>query len=103
MNYNLYITPEQYDTAAKNGINKKALETRYRICNWDIEKAITYPLRTKDEENIRWSKIAEENGIEKSIFYGRVNTYKWDRERAATTPVKRKKRRDKDGQDRKAY
>jgi hypothetical protein len=75
-----YITPEQYETAERNGINKKALENRYHFLGWSIERAITEPLKDYDS---RWRRIAEKNGIPGGTYYNRISRG-WSKERAAT-------------------
>ncbi len=41
--YDFYITPEEYEVAEKNGIDKRTLEQRIREYGWDKERAITIP------------------------------------------------------------
>jgi hypothetical protein len=84
--YDWYITPEEYETAAANGISRNLLETRIRKYGWPKELAMTKPPR-------KWSKIpreivelARQNGIPRSTFYWRVHIG-WAPERAATEPV----------------
>lgn len=87
MNY-FYITPEQYESAAKNGISAKTLERRIRNHAWDMERAITQPSAALKRKNHKeWIKLAEQNGISKEVYYSRVNYMKWSQERAATEPV----------------
>ena len=40
-----YITPDDFERAAKNGINKDTLRQRVRTLGWDIERAIKSPLK----------------------------------------------------------
>lgn len=90
-----YITPNDYDTAERNGINKGALEQRVRSHGWDIEKAITVPLRiSKAFEPIweKWQHAATENGVSKKLFHSRIRTRGWDEEEAATVPSLNKRR-----------
>ena len=42
-----YITPDDFERAAKNGINQDALRQRVRTLGWDIERAIKTPLKKK--------------------------------------------------------
>lgn len=84
--YEFYITPEEYETAAKNGINKMNLERRVRLLGWSKERALKEPTQTCTNRD-KWLSIALENGIKKVTFFGRVNKLGWSEERAATTPV----------------
>ena len=38
-----YITPQDYETAAKNGIKKDTVRLRVTRNNWSVEDAITIP------------------------------------------------------------
>ena len=42
-----YITPEDFRIAEENGISKDTLLSRVRKLGWDIDKAITKPVRAK--------------------------------------------------------
>lgn len=82
----IYITPEQYDEAARNGINRGVLEGRIYRCGWDMKKAINTPVRERDKNNTKWRKIAEKNGISRETFHSRLH-YGWTKKDAATLPV----------------
>ena len=94
--YPYYITPEQYDKAAKNGINKKRLETRVRSLGWDIDRAMTEELN-KGRRFLPKELIdkAEKNGINRRLLYNRVRKGMYEKE-AATMP---KKERIKNGSE----
>lgn len=85
----VYITPEEYEAAAKIGVTRKALYQRVMAYGWDKERAVTTP---PDPRNVctkwykKWLAIAKKNGISSSTFASRVNRLKWDPERAATLP-----------------
>ncbi|MEK5070739.1 hypothetical protein [Sporosarcina sp. FSL K6-1508] len=82
-----YITPNDYETAEQNGINYVALSQRVRDYGWDIDRAITEPLKVGVPFQPvweQWEKIATENGISKDLFYQRIKVNKWDEKRAAT-------------------
>lgn len=81
-----YISPEEYERAAANGVSYRQLNWRIREAVWDKEKAITTPPR-KLTDRSKWRKIAEENGISRELFYVRVINQGWDSQRAATTPL----------------
>ena len=82
--YGPYIAPEEYEEAAKNGINKTNLEARIRREGWDHERAITQPLRKLKRHT--WSAIAKENGISINTYHSRIYSG-WSEERAATEPI----------------
>lgn len=81
---NIYITPEEYNEAAKNGISSKVLNNRIRHLKWSHEKAISYPvINNRNKEISKWADLAEKNGINRMTFFSRVNLG-WDVQRAAT-------------------
>ncbi|MEK5058615.1 hypothetical protein BK126_03120 [Paenibacillus sp. FSL H7-0326] len=82
----IYITPQQYDTAEANGINKKLVDNRVKIKGWSIEDAITRPVRDNTALN-EWVLKALSNGITRQCYYNRVHKYKWSKEKASTTPM----------------
>lgn len=84
-----YVSPEQYELAAKNGICKRTVYRRVYERGWLVEKAITEPIRefANDPEYKHWSDVAVSNGIERKLFWQRVKVNKWDYEKAATHPV----------------
>ncbi len=88
MEYVWYITPEQYEAAAKNGIDKGTLDNRVRQQGWDIDRAMTQP---KQKRTFKMTKElvekAAKNGIKRRTLYTRI----WrgmDPEEAATKPLK---------------
>lgn len=80
-----YITPEEYQRAAENGVDAFNLERRVRLLAWPKEKAIITPLR-KLTDRKKWREIAEKNGIKYASFMSRINLG-WDEETAATKPL----------------
>jgi len=87
MDFEYYITPQQYSEALSNGISYELLTRRVREWTWPIQKAITTPVRPKDLYG-GWTKIAEQNGISSATFRNRVNKHGYSWERAATQPLK---------------
>ncbi|WP_058302403.1 hypothetical protein [Gorillibacterium timonense] len=83
--YDYYITPEEYEIAASNGISKKNLESRIRERGWEKQRAITTPTKGRrcSPEIIA---LAKANEIKYSQFYTRL-VEGWDEHRAATTPI----------------
>ena len=87
IDYDSYITHEEYKIAEDNGIDKRTLEDRIRRQFWDKKRAISQPKRERGKYT-KWYKIAESNGISRGTFIARVNIGGWDCERAATEPIK---------------
>ncbi|QWU15693.1 hypothetical protein SAMN04487895_12741 [Paenibacillus sophorae] len=84
--YEWYITPEEYERAAANGITSRTLEKRIRDRGWAKERAINEPVQKKTNL-LKWRRIAEQNGIPSNAFYKRVRVSGWEPERAATEPL----------------
>ncbi len=91
LDYEFYITPEEYDQASSNGIIRQTLESRIRSMAWDKKSAIETPPLKKQKIDKKWREIAESNGICYSTFRHRVSQLGWDVERAATQPLQDKK------------
>lgn len=87
--YVWYITPEQYEKAEKNGIDRNTLSSRIRLRGWDIDRAMTEPKKkltpfVVDEEIL---KKAKENGISRNALYCRIKRTGRPPEEAATMPM----------------
>ena len=87
-----YITPEDFRIAEENGISKDTLLSRVRKLGWDIDRAITKPVRSKRKFTEEQIKIMEENGVDRNTASGRLNKG-WDPKEALTRPKKRGKQR----------
>ncbi|OME53774.1 hypothetical protein [Paenibacillus odorifer] len=85
MSYRYYISLEDYERAARNGIKRGTLEWRVRVAAWGIEQAVRTPPR-KLSNHSKWIEIAAKNGIPYQNFINRVSA-KWTPERAATQPL----------------
>lgn len=85
----MYITPEDYTAAERNGIDKARIEYRVRIAGWSVKRAIKTPLQ-KYNRHGDWLSVARGNGISDKTFHARLR-YGWNCEKAATTPVRRRK------------
>lgn len=79
-----YITPEQYDIAAQNGIQGKTVDYRVRQLLWTIERAITQPTRKPGSIWLAWK---DKSVVSQACFYARVKNQGMTPEQAATTPV----------------
>ncbi|OMC87433.1 hypothetical protein BK128_08380 [Viridibacillus sp. FSL H7-0596] len=95
-----FITPEDYEKARLNGIEKQRLYQRVYQCGWDIEKAIREPLMTGNERRChpkKYQDIAAANGIDYPTYKSRLSRG-WGYFRASTQPMKpRNKKLAKDG------
>ena len=81
-----YLTDKDYEIAAKNGICKKTVDSRFYQNGWTLEKSITTPVMKRRTYPKEWVDAAEKNGISKHLFRMRVRnglTY----EEAATLEI----------------
>ena len=83
-----YITPEDFKIAEENGIPEYVVTTRVRKLGWDVDKAITKPVRSKRKFTKEEIKTMEENGIDQNIAANRMY-WGWNLEEAITKPKKR--------------
>lgn len=83
-----YITPEDYLTAAKNGLTRKDVYRRVYELNWIVERAISEPKlimspRTEYTKDERAMMI--KNDITPTLVTKRINSG-WERKVAVSTP-----------------
>ena len=83
-----YTTPEDFKIAEENGISKDTLLSRVRKLGWDVDKAITTPVRAKRKFTKEEIKTMEENGVNQNIAANRMY-WGWNLEEAITKPKKR--------------
>lgn len=84
------LTKEDFTAAAQNGISAKNLRQRVWDYGWEIDKAITTPLKKRDLSTWNeWKGTCRKNGIYNELFNLRLK-YGWTPEQAATTPRKTK-------------
>ena len=83
-----YITPEDYKIAEENGISKDTLLSRVRKLGWDVDKAITTPVRAKRKFTKEEIKTMEENGVDRNTVACRLK-WGWTLEESLTRPKKR--------------
>ena len=83
-----YITPEDFKIAEENGISKDTLLSRVRKLGWDIDKAITKPVRAKRKFTKEEIKTMEENGVDRNTASCRLK-WGWTLEESLTRPKKR--------------
>lgn len=89
--YDYYITPDEVEQAAENGISEVTLYNRVRQLGWSKDKAMTTPPRKRSFHNSKWVQIAKGNGICISTYKYRINSLGWTEERAATQPLQDRK------------
>lgn len=78
-----YLSPEDYQRAAVNGIHEKLLEYRFYTTNWDKERAITQPVRTGKISSELFAK-AETHGITPDQLRWRLDNTELTEHEAAT-------------------
>lgn len=87
----IYITDEQYKKGIENGLKKITIYRRVYQYGWDIEKAITTPVISREHRSRKHPKkytdLALSNGICLITFYSRLSKG-WSYEDAATKPLK---------------
>ena len=83
-----YITPEDFKIAEENGIPEYVVTTRVRKLGWDVDRAITKPVRVKRKFTEEEIKTMEENGIDRDVAAGR-RYWGWTLEEAITKPKKK--------------
>lgn len=89
--YGPVITDEDYEKAAKNGISKSNVYQRVNEYGWELERAITVPIRKrKGGINAGMITLAERNGISKPTLFKRIKNG-MDPYEAATKPVMSRK------------
>ena len=82
-----YITPEDFKIAEENGISKEVVITRVRKLGWDVDKAITKPVRAKRKFTKEEIKTMEENGVDRNTVACRLK-WGWTLEESLTRPKK---------------
>ena len=82
-----YITQEDYKIAEENGISKDTLLSRVRKLGWDIDRAITKPVRGKRKFTEEEIKIMKKNGLDRNTVTCRLQ-YGWALEEALTKAKK---------------
>lgn len=85
MGHYFYITPGEYEEAAKLGIKPAMLDRRVRAQGWPKHRAMTTPPRPLTDRK-HWRAEAEKNGISYETFMSRVNRG-WTMERSAMEPL----------------
>lgn len=82
-----YVTPHDFEIAKLNGITESALTQRVYNYGWDIDRAITQPMRvSKSFESVwrKWERVATKNGVDRENFVKRVRALGWTEEESAT-------------------
>lgn len=66
------LSREEYQTAQKNGISRQLAYQRVEVEFWDVEDAITRPVRYKDPYYVYWLNRALKNGLSYGAFRQRI-------------------------------
>ncbi|WP_235711994.1 hypothetical protein [Bacillus mycoides] len=73
--YGPVITDKDYEIASKKGISRSTVYQRVHDYGWEIELAITLPVRKrKGGINSAMIPFAERNGISKPTYYKRIKS-----------------------------
>ncbi len=90
-----YITPQDFETAAKNGIKKATVIRRVERNNWSVEDAITTPSQRYDLPK-ELLEEAEKLGLNRQLVINRIKVG-WSIEEACRTLKKGKMGRPRKG------
>ncbi|WP_394884024.1 hypothetical protein [Clostridium butyricum] len=88
--FNYYVTPEEYEIAERLGISRDLVDKRIRIYTWAKQDAISIkPKKIKKyDESIK--ELLIKNEISEGTFYKRIK-YGWTIMRACTEPINSRK------------
>lgn len=81
-----YLTDEHYRIAEENGIERIRVYQRVNENGWDIQRAITQPVKRHSTVWREHEELANKNGIKCTTFISRIKKGMTPKE-AATTPV----------------
>ncbi|GLY11384.1 hypothetical protein [Pseudobacillus badius] len=82
----VYITPEDYETAEKNGINRNTLEYRVRYGGFDIDRAITEPVAKREPWTPEQRAKLKESQLGESTVRERMKKWGISRDEALAIP-----------------
>jgi len=86
----MYLTPEDFEAAKKNGISEKLARTRFYGMNWSKRRTIHQPMQEKNHDLKQLQQEAKEKyGVEiciNTLGY-RLNNGKWTEKEAISIPV----------------
>jgi hypothetical protein len=88
----MYLTPEDYEIAERNGIPRSYATSRFYTKNWSRERAITEPVKKQSGNWKKWKETCKKTGITRSSFNRRIEKGMTPEEAATTPPVDPKKR-----------
>lgn len=83
------LTEEHYAIAEANGISRYNAWQRFNEYGWELEDAITRPVRSsgrRRKHNEDAIKIAEANGISRALYMRRIRDG-WSEEKASSAPI----------------
>jgi hypothetical protein len=81
-----FLSEEHIATAKANGINYKNLFNRVYELDWEIDRAITEPVKKHSGLWQEYKEIAKSHGISGTLFHARVKRG-LDPKEAATLPL----------------
>lgn len=88
MNFQYYITPEDYIIAEKNGIKAGLLNQRVYVQGMNVEVATTKPVGKRNAYGwSEWKEVALANGIQYRTYLDRIQRKNMTFEQAATQPL----------------
>lgn len=88
--FNYYVTPEEYKIAESLGISQDLVNKRIRLYAWTKKMAISVSPKEIKKYDDSIKKLLKINGISEGTFYKRIK-YGWTIERACTEPVNLRK------------
>jgi hypothetical protein len=69
----IYITPEEYAIAEKNGIPAKRVYNRVNNSNWSVERAVTDPIQKQYKmEYEKYKVLCDKNNVSYQVFRKRM-------------------------------
>lgn len=83
--YDYYITPEEYEEAARNGLTRQHVNDRIRKLGWEKQKAITLELQKTFTDRTVIYALAKAHGITNKMVRKRLSLG-WSDMKAATAP-----------------
>jgi hypothetical protein len=83
----MYLTPEDYEIAERNGIPRGYATSRFYTKNWSRERAITEPVKKHNGPWKAWKETCKQTGISRSSFNRRVQKGMTPEEAATTPPT----------------
>lgn len=90
-----YITPQDYKVASELGISKFTLDSRVKVAGWDVDKAISKPVK-KYANKGRWAKWKYKSVVPYGTFVSRIRNGMSEKDAALTPFIGHKARQAKE-------